>query len=48
LGDIEEAKAYSEKNGKIRPSLQTSLDKINSLGIPKDIRFEQGRKVLGL
>ncbi len=48
LGDIAEAKAYSEANGKIRPSLQKSLDKINGLGIPKDIRFEQGRKVLGL
>ncbi|MEE0917950.1 MAG: Zn-dependent hydrolase, partial [Bacteroidales bacterium] len=48
MGDLAEAKAYSEKNGQIRPSLQKSLDKINSLGIPKDIRFEQGRKVLGL
>lgn len=48
LGDIAEAKAYSEANGKIRPTLQKSLDKINGLGIPKDIRFEQGRKVLGL
>lgn len=48
MGDLAEAKAYSKKNGQIRPSLQKSLDKINSLGIPKDIRFEQGRKVLGL
>ncbi len=48
LGDLEEAKAYSEKNGKIRQSLQTSLDKVNSLGIPKDIRYEQGKTVLGL
>ncbi|MEE1189995.1 MAG: Zn-dependent hydrolase, partial [Bacteroidales bacterium] len=48
MGDLAEAKAYAEKNGQIRPSLQKSLDKINSLGIPKDIRFEQGRKVLGL
>ena len=48
LGDLAEAKAYSEKNGQIRPALQKSLDKINSLGIPKDIRYEQGRKVLGL
>lgn len=48
MGDLAEAKAYSEKNGKIRPALQKSLDKINSLGIPKDIRYNQGKKVLGL
>lgn len=48
MGDLTEAKAYSEKNGKIRPALQKSLDKINSLGIPKDIRYNQGKKVLGL
>lgn len=48
MGDLVEAKAYSEKNGKIRPALQKSLDKINSLGIPKDIRYNQGKKVLGL
>ncbi len=48
LGDLTEAKAYSEKNGKIRPELQESLNKINSLGIPKDIRYEQGKTVLGL
>ena len=48
MGDLAEAKAYSEKNGKIRPVLQKSLDKINSLGIPKDIRYNQGKKVLGL
>lgn len=48
MGDLAEAKAYSEKNGVIRPALQKSLDKINSLGIPKDIRYNQGKKVLGL
>lgn len=47
-GDIEGAKAYSEKNGQIRPSLQETLDVINGKNIPKDIRYEQGKKVLGL
>ena len=48
MGDIEGAKAYSEKNGQIRPSLQETLDVINGKNIPKDIRYEQGKKVLGL
>ena len=47
-GDIEGAKAYSEKNGQIRQSLQETLDVINGKSIPKDIRYEQGKKVLGL
>lgn len=47
-GDLEFAKAYNEKNGVIKPELQKDLDKINSAKIPKDIRFEQGKSVLGL
>jgi hypothetical protein len=47
-GDIIRAKQYAEKNGQIRPSLQETLDVINGKSIPKDIRYEQGKKVLGL
>jgi hypothetical protein len=47
-GDYEFAKDFRTKNGNIRESLQKDLDKINSNGIPRDIRFNQGVKVLGL
>ena len=47
-GDIDGAKAYADKNGQIRPALQETLDVINGKNIPKDIRYEQGKKVLGL
>jgi hypothetical protein len=47
-GDIVRAENYSKKNGQIRPSLQETLDVINGKNIPKDIRYEQGKKVLGL
>lgn len=47
-GDIDGAKAYADKNGQIRQSLQETLDVINGKSIPKDIRYEQGKKVLGL
>ncbi len=47
-GDIDGAKAYADKNGQIRKSLQETLDVINGKSIPKDIRYEQGKKVLGL
>lgn len=48
MGDLKEAESYAKANGTIRTGLQKALDKVNSLGIPKDIRYEQGRKVLGL
>lgn len=38
-GDREFAMSYIEKNAKIRPELQVDVDRINSLGIPRDIRF---------
>jgi len=47
-GDYEFAKTYRTQNGGIRESLQKDLDAINSNGIPRDIRFNQGKKVLGL
>ncbi|HBN07018.1 MAG TPA: hypothetical protein DD434_14720 [Bacteroidales bacterium] len=47
-GDIKFATEYNDKNGVIKPELQKDLDKINSAKIPKDIRFEQGKSVLGL
>ena len=47
-GDIDFATDYNNKNGIIKSELQKDLDKINSAKIPKDIRFEQGKSVLGL
>jgi len=47
-GDIKFATEYNDKNGIIKPELQKDLDKINFAKIPKDIRFEQGKSVLGL
>ncbi len=47
-GDIETAKAWIEKDGRIKEELQKDLDRINALGIPRDIRFKQGKTVLGL
>ncbi len=47
-GDFEFAKKFREENGTISPALQKDLDKINAAGIPRDIRFNQGLKVLGL
>ncbi len=47
-GDITAATKYSKANAVISKTLQQDLDKINSQGIPVDVRFNQGRKVLGL
>jgi len=47
-GDYDAAKKWIEKDGKIPPVLQKDLDKVNEMGIPVDIYFEQGPKVLGL
>lgn len=48
MGDYDKAAEYSKKNAVIGKDLQKDLDKINSKGIPVDVVFEQGRKVLGL
>ena len=47
-GDIAFAKSYSAENGKIRADLQKDLDLIASSNIPRDIRYNQGLKALGL
>jgi len=46
-GDFEFAKKYRSENGGITETLQADLDRVNSAGIPRDIRFNQGIKVLG-
>jgi len=47
-GDYEYAKTYAEQNGKIRADLKKDLDMIAKNNIPRDIRFNQGLKALGL
>ncbi|MDR0371567.1 MAG: Zn-dependent hydrolase [Prevotellaceae bacterium] len=47
-GDFEFAQRFRQTNGGIKENLQKDLDKINDAGIPRDIRFNQGLKVLGL
>lgn len=47
-GDYEAAKKWVETEGIVKPFLQADLDKINSSGIPVDVVFEKGKKVLGL
>ncbi len=47
-GDMNAAKAYSDKNGKISPELQKDLDRIRDANIPRDIKYIQGPDVLGL
>ncbi len=47
-GDYEGVKKLTEQKGSISSELQKDLDKLKSAGIPDDIIFEQGVKVLGL
>ncbi|HKK58475.1 MAG TPA: hypothetical protein VJ937_03285 [Salinivirga sp.] len=47
-GDYEGAQMLIEENGGIGAMLQNDLDRITEAGIPVDIRFNQGPKVLGL
>ncbi|MDR0206528.1 MAG: Zn-dependent hydrolase [Bacteroidales bacterium] len=47
-GDFEFAKQYRSENGGITETLQADLDKVNNAGIPRDIRFNQGIRILGL
>jgi hypothetical protein len=47
-GDLAFAKNYRAENGGVSETLQADLDRINSAGIPRDIRFNQGTKILGL
>lgn len=47
-GNIELAKIWIENDGKIKPELQKDLNRINDAGIPRDIRFKQGKEIIGL
>jgi len=47
-GNFEFAQQYRSEHGGISETLQADLDKVNSAGIPRDIRFHQGLKELGL
>ena len=47
-GDYAAASAWIESKGTIPADLQADLDRINALGIPVDIYFDQGPHMLGL
>ena len=47
-GNFDFAEKFRAENGTIKPALQKDLEKINNAGIPRDIRFNQGLKQLGL
>ncbi len=47
-GDYNAAKKMVEELGVIKEQLQADLDRINEAGIPRDIRFKQGKQLLGL
>ena len=47
-GDYDAAKAMVEELGVIKEQLQADLNRINEAGIPRDIRFKQGKEILGL
>lgn len=47
-GKYDFAKQYAAENGKVRADLQADLDKIAQNNIPRDIRYNQGLKALGL
>ncbi|MGQ9846281.1 MAG: dipeptidyl-peptidase 3 family protein [Bacteroidales bacterium] len=47
-GDYSTAKSWIEIYGNMSPQLQQDIQKISKAGIPVDIKFEQGKNVLGL
>jgi len=47
-GDYPTAKSWIEIYGTMSPELQKDIEKISKSGIPIDIKFEQGKEVLGL
>lgn len=47
-GDYEAAKEWIESDGVMSDQLKADLDRVNSMGIPVDIVFKQGKEVLGL
>jgi hypothetical protein len=46
-GDYPGASTYLEANGKIRPELQSDLERLRTKQIPLDIIYKQGQTVLG-
>jgi hypothetical protein len=47
-GNYAEAKQWIEQKGIIIPQLKVDIDRVNTLNIPVDIVFIQGKKVMGL
>ncbi len=47
-GDYEAAKEWVQSQAMVQPQLQADLDRLNESGIPVDIVFEKGIKVMGL
>jgi hypothetical protein len=47
-GDYEGVNQLFEEMGNVGPDLQAALERVNKAGIPRDIIFNQGVKVLGL
>lgn len=47
-GDYEGAKRWMDEAGTMPATLRADLERVNSLGIPVDVVFEQGVEVLGL
>ncbi len=47
-GDYDRAKKMLEESSLIREGLQMDLNRISEANIPRDIRFNQGEKMLGL
>ena len=47
-GDYNAAKQLLEEKGYIREELQQDLDRISVAGVPRDIRFKQGKEIAGL
>jgi hypothetical protein len=47
-GNYDAAKQMVEEMGQIHEQLQADLDRIANAGIPRDIRYKQGKEVVGL
>jgi len=47
-GDYESARKMVTEMGNIREDLNNDLERLSEKGIPRDIRFKQGKNVLGL
>jgi hypothetical protein len=47
-GDYAAAKAFVDEMAVVKPELQGDLDRLSQRGIPVDVVFQQGPKVLGL